>query len=304
MPKRTERIVSAEEAVSVIEDGDTIGIANIGGSQEPMILIRALLRRNPPPKDLILIGIGAGQGTDMLIGAGLVKRIVFCYMGMQSIRPILYMFRDAVIKGKLEYWEVDFQHMDIHLKCEHWGMPCMYTKAGLGTDIVQCNPKLKEVEIDGEKWIRADPIPVDVALVYVHQSDPYGNCILNTSYISELFVAEAAKKAIIVAAETIIPNEFIRRDPRLVVLGGPVRVDYVVEAPWGAHPCESGGVYVMDEEHVIEYNDAARATITGEDPQAFQKYMDKYVYGPKTQAEYLEAIGGITKLLDLRQSQV
>ncbi len=302
MTKRTERIVSIEEAVAVVKDGDTIGISGTGAQQEPMPLMRELLRRGV--KDLTIIAMGAGMGIDMLIGAGRVKKVAACYMGMQALRPILYMFRDKLIKGELEFWECDFQHFDCALKCAHWAMPYMYTKAGLGTDITLVNTDLKEVEIDGEKWIQVPPFPVDVAFVYGHKVDPYGNVILNSSDIAERMVAEAASRAIIVCAEEIVPVEYTRRDPRVVVLGGPLRADYVVDTPWGAHPGESQGCYVADVKHVNEYLDAAEATITGENPQAFQRYLDKYVYGPKDHIEYLETIGGVRRLVELRQSML
>ena len=47
-----------------------------------------------------------------------------------------------------------------------------------------------------------------------------------------------------------------------------------------------------------EYVKAAKS------PETFKAYLNKYVYGCKTQAEYLEAVGGITKLLTLRQSMI
>ena len=146
--------------------------------------------------------------------------------------------------------------------------------------------------------------PIDVALIYAHKDDPYGNAIYNSNVFAEWILASAARRAIVISAEELVPNEFMRRDPRVVTLGGPWRGDYVVEIPYGAHPDEGQGYYMHDERHIREYVAAARATISREDPQAFQRYLDKYVYGPRTQAEYLEAIGGITRLLGLRQSML
>ncbi len=177
-------------------------------------------------------------------------------------------------------------------------MPYLLTKAGVGTDITRINPDLKEMEVNGEKWIAVPPINIDVALLYAHKVDPYGNAIYNGNVFAEWIIANATRGPVIVSAEEIVPNEYMRRDPRVVVLGGPWRADYVVDLPYGAHPDEGQGYYMHDEKHVREYVTMAKS------PETFTKYLDKYVYGPKTQAEYLEAIGGITRLLELRQSML
>ncbi len=302
MLKRTERVVSIEEAVAVVKDGDTVGLSGLSALHEPMALVRALIRRGV--KDLTLVCLGGGIAADMLIGAGCVKKVIATYMGVQQFRPILYFFRDKVAKGELDFWQCDFLHWDCALKCAHWGMPCMYTKAGLGTDITQVNPDLKEVEVEGERWIKVPPVEVDVALLYINKCDPYGNGIYNASYLSERMLAEAAKRAIVMCADELIPLEETKRDPRLVAIGGPLHADYVVYTPWGAHPTEAHAYYGIDEKHINEFFDVCEATVTGRDPQAFQRYLDKYVYGPKTQAEYLEAIGGITRLLEIKQLMI
>ncbi|MDY6863462.1 MAG: hypothetical protein SV062_10825, partial [Thermodesulfobacteriota bacterium] len=160
------------------------------------------------------------------------------------------------------------------------------------------NPDLEEIEVDGTKWIKVPPTPLDVSLIYASKVDPYGNCIFNGSVFAEFMLSNATKKAIIVQAEEIVPNEYMRRDPRVVIMGGPTRADYVVDVPYGAHPDEGPGCYAHDSLHVKEYCKAARK------PEAFKEYLDKYVYGCKTQAEYLEAVGGITKLLTLRQIMI
>lgn len=302
MSKREERIVSLEEAISQVKDGDRVGLSGSVLFHQPVALTRALIRRGV--KDLTLVMLCGGIASDMLIGAGCVKKVVATMMGMQEYAPVLPFFRDKFLKGEIEYWECDFQQWHCSMKAAQWGMPCLYTKAGLGTDITKINPDLKEVELNGQKWIAVPPNPIDVALIYAHKVDPYGNAIYNGMFFAEHILASAARRAIIISAEEIVPNEVMRRDPRVVILGGPWRGDYVVEIPYGAHPDEGHGYYMHDGKHIREYVAAARATVSGENPRAFQRYLDKYVYAPKTQAEYLEAVGGITRLLDLRQSMV
>lgn len=294
--QRDERIVSIEEAVSVIQDGDVVGLSGSVLFNQPAALARAVIRRGL--KDLTLVMLTGGLVSDMLIGAGCVKKVVSTYMGIQDYAPICPNFQRAYMEGKLHYWECDFQHFHCTVKGAQWGMPYLLTKAGVGTDICKINPQLEEIEVDGTKWIKVPPTPIDVSLIYASKVDPYGNCIYEGSVFAEFILANATKRAIIVQAEEIVPNEYMRRDPRVVILGGPTRADYVVDVPYGAHPDEGPKYYAHDSQHVREYVKAAKS------PETFKAYLDKYVYGCRTQAEYLEAVGGITKLLTLRQSMI
>ncbi len=300
MKERREKICSIEDAISHIKDGDTIGLSGLILFHEPMALIRALIKRGV--KDLTIVTLGSSMGADLLIGAGCVKRVVSTYLGFQHFAPISPNFRSKIEKGEgLEFWDYDFQHWHCALKAGGWNMPYLLTKAGLLTDLPKINPSLKEVEVDGEKWIAVPPITLDASLLYASKSDPYGNVIYNATVFSERILARATKGPIIVSVEEIVPNDMVRAEPRLVILCGGIIADYVVEVPYGAHPEEGQGYYMLDSDHIKEYIAAAQATRKGEDPDAFKRYLDKYVYTPESNEEYLERIGGIKKLLKLKQ---
>jgi len=61
-----------------------------------------------------------------------------------------------------------------------------------------------------------------------------------------------------VSTEEIVDNEVIRREPWRTVIPFFV-VDAVVEAPYGAHPCQMPGRYYYDEENIAEWLLAAPA---------------------------------------------
>jgi len=62
-------------------------------------------------------------------------------------------------------------------------------------------------------------------------------------------------------------------------------VDAVVEAPFGAHPTSSGGLYEADDDHLAEYVRASGGSAS------FTKYLETYVSGAATQADYHRRIG-------------
>jgi len=75
--------------------------------------------------------------------------------------------------------------------------------------------------------------------------------------------------------------------------GGSIDADL----PYGAHPCSSHWCYLYDEDHIREYVQCAK------DPDRFQEYLGQYVHGVENPYEYLELIGGIRKICDLRMRQ-
>jgi len=72
-------------------------------------------------------------------------------------------------------------------------------------------------------------------------------------------------------------------------------VDAVVEARYGSHPCLMPYMYYFDEHHIAEWLKVS-ATDDG-----VQEYLDRYVYGVKDFAEYLEAVGGERRMEHLER---
>jgi hypothetical protein len=95
----------------------------------------------------------------------------------------------------------------------------------------------------------------------------------------------------------VLPNEEIRKDPRATSLYG---VDAVVRAPYGSHPFAGPGYYIEDGAHIREYIAAGNAYAKNADRKPFEEYLQKYVCGPKTHEDYLEAIG-IRRLISLHE---
>jgi len=93
-----------------------------------------------------------------------------------------------------------------------------------------------------------------------------------------------AAKKVIATVEKIVDGDEIRKMPEKTNLPYFV-VDAVAEVPYGAHPCSMFPNYEYDRRFFEEYVEASR-TIEGTD-----RFLNKYVYHPATQAEYLEIIG-------------
>ena len=67
-----------------------------------------------------------------------------------------------------------------------------------------------------------------------------------------------------------------------------------MELPFAAHPTSVYATYDYDAEQIEHYVAATRT------PESFRIYLDEYVYGVKDHGEYLEKIGGESRLNGLR----
>jgi glutaconate CoA-transferase subunit A len=72
------------------------------------------------------------------------------------------------------------------------------------------------------------------------------------------------------------------------------RVNAIVKVPYGAHPYACFRYYDYDPEFLYMYHERAK------DDDAFQKFLDEYVYGVSDWEEYLKKIGGKERLRRLK----
>jgi 3-oxoacid CoA-transferase subunit A/glutaconate CoA-transferase subunit A len=72
-------------------------------------------------------------------------------------------------------------------------------------------------------------------------------------------------------------------------------VDAVCEVPYGSHPTQMPYLYYSDEVHIREWMTLAKTE------EGAQDYFARYVFGVADFDEYLERIGGLRKLRQLRE---
>ena len=131
--------------------------------------------------------------------------------------------------------------------------------------------------------LKVPAIHLDVVLLHAQQADELGNVQYFGPVFFDVLMAQAAKK-VIVSVDRIVPTELIRRDNHLTKLPSAF-VHSVVEAPFGAHPTSSGGLYEADDDHLGEYVRASGGAAS------FAKYLETYVSGVATHRDYHKRIG-------------
>jgi glutaconate CoA-transferase subunit A len=294
-PKRRDKIITEEEAAAFLSNGMTLGLGGFINCSHPMPIVRAIIRRGI--KDLTIVGpASSGLDLDLLVGAGCVKKIVSSYFGAETITPISPMIKYAAEQGELDIFECDEGMYYAGLRAGAQRLPFMPTRAGVGTSYPEVNPELKVFSdpIKNETLIAVPAIRPEVVFLYAGYSDPYGNVQhVGTSY-GDRALYRAADKTI-VFAEKLVSNEAIRKEPLKTSI--PM-ADGIVRSPFGAHPFSSPGFYLVDKEHLREYLAVTRAYTKEGDRKPFEQYLQKYIYEPLNQLEYLELIG-IKRLLSL-----
>jgi len=311
------KIMTVEEAVKkFVRDGCHIGLGGFTMQRHPMELIREIIRQHK--RDLVLYGHSPGTDADILIGAGCVKRIEMAYVGNEMFVTPSPNFRRAIENGSIQ-WE-DYSNFGATLRfvAGALGIPFMPTKSMLGSDVVSkwgLPPDLREMErkrdprlaskklevircpFTGEKVVLVPACQPEVAIIHAQVVGSKGTVRIFGQVFADDFIAKASDR-VIVTCEEIVPEEEIRREPERNQIPF-YHVDAIVPIPYGAHPTAVYKYYDYDPEHYRIYVNAAK-----EGPEAFEKYLEEYIYSVDNFEKYLEKIGGARKLLRLKADPV
>lgn len=276
-----DKVMSEREAVSrFISDGDYIGTELYGTVRAPMSLVREVIRQGK--KHLRVAGQGIHE-IDLLLAAGLVDTLDITYVGWE-VYGISAILRRAVESGRVKTAEWSNGAITWRFKAAAMGVPFLPVRSMLGTDTL----KYSAAKVVEDPWTRrpvclVPALFLDVGLIHVHQADKFGNCRIEgiSGFAHEM--ARASRK-LIVSTEEIIPTEEIQHFPEYTIIPYYL-VDAVVEAKYGSHPGEMCYRYWRDGEHLQQFlKDSA-------DPAKTAAYLDKWVYGVKSHAEYVQLVG-------------
>jgi glutaconate CoA-transferase subunit A len=287
-PVRKSRVLDVAAAVAHVEDGMTVAIGGFINSSHPMIVVRELIRRGF--RQLTIVGAASsGLECDLLIAAGVAKRIVAPYIGAEGLAAIGPGFRAAAERGQIEVFELDEAMYYAALRAAAQRVPFNPWRSGVGTSFPEINPAIKVFKdpCNGETLLAIPAVNIDVAFLHAATSDIYGN----VQYVGHAYgdrAIYAAADMTFVQVEHVVSNEEIRKDPLRTVVAG---ADGVIRARFGSHPYASPGHYIEDKDHIKEYVRAATAWTKDNDRGSLTAYLDRWVFGPKDHVEYLERVG-------------
>jgi propionate CoA-transferase len=204
------KIVSVDDAIRVIRDGDTVALDGFIGSCAPNELLLSLERRflaTGEPKNLTLIyasGIGDSkdQGVNHLAHEGLIKRVIAGHWGL------IPKMQRLALDDKIEAYNFP-QGVITHLIRDSAGhSPRTITRVGLGTFVdprdrggkvnaVTTEDLVEVIQFDGKEYLAYKTMPIQVALLRGTTADMDGNITMEKEALTmdALPVAMAAKNS-------------------------------------------------------------------------------------------------------------
>jgi glutaconate CoA-transferase, subunit A len=276
------KLCSLSEAISrLVHDGDCIYLAGFT-HLIPFAAGHEIIRQGR--KDLVLARATPDLVYDQMVAAGCARKVIFSYMGNPGVGS-LRAVRSAVEAGTLEWEEYSHFGMISRLQAGAAGLPFMPMKQTAATDLERSNPSIRRVTdpYTGQEVITVPPLNPDVAVVHVQRADARGNAHL-WGIIGEQKEAAFASRHVILTAEEIVPEEVIRSDPNRTLIPEFI-VDAVCHVPYCAHPSYTQGYYDRDNDFYLEWDKIS------EKPEALKAYLDEWVHGTSSRAEYMEKLG-------------
>ncbi|NPV91377.1 MAG: CoA transferase subunit A [Firmicutes bacterium] len=295
------KVVSLKEAMQEVRDGDTVVMGAVVEDRRPMAAAYELVRQGR--KGLVVLA-ECSLSEDVLVGAGCVSayRGTYSSIGAFGISPCIKRLSEA---GRIVIDDIGHTDICLQAMAAMAGSPFIATRCCLGTDVLNPAfdnvPRIRELARDpgmiparkyvlmedpffGEGTVVLQPaLKADVFITHVQYAGEEGTVRIDGSLVFDHFAVHCAKK-VIVTAEQVVPEEYLRRDPNRNQIPS-TSVDMVVEVPWGGHPGQVYNFYDMDVPFMMNYAGRAKTA------EGFEEWANAWIFGVKDHFEYLDKLG-------------
>ena len=252
------------EALAAVRDGHRVAFGGMTLYRRPVAAALALAAAGRA--ELELVSLTGGLETDLLIGAGCVRRVRSCYVGLEVVGFAPH-FTRGVQQGTLEMVEETEYTLSYAVQAATMRVPFLPMRGELArTDLLRVRPDLKTFAcpLTGTPLIAVPALRVDVAILHATAADRFGNRHLHGQLALDPHLATVADVTI-VTAERIVETAELRAMGGVQLSG--VFVTHVVEAPGGSLPTSCVPHQRLDVAAVLDYADAAA------DPAAWARWL-------------------------------
>ncbi|HKR03672.1 MAG TPA: CoA transferase subunit A [Bacteroidia bacterium] len=197
-------VKNADEAVHDIQDGMTLALGGFGLCGIPENCINALVKKGV--KNITCISNNAGVddfGLGLLLQGKQIKKMISSYVGENAE------FERQMLSGELEVDLIPQGTLATRLMAAGYGMPAIYTPAGVGTEIAE-GKETRRFKFNGSEkdYLMEYAFEPDFAIVKAWKGDTTGNLIFRlTSRNFSPLVAMSGKITIAEVEELVQPGE-------------------------------------------------------------------------------------------------
>jgi glutaconate CoA-transferase, subunit A len=253
-----------DAVAELIHDGDTVALEGFT-HLIPFAAAHEIIRQGIT--DLTLARMTPDVIYDQLIGAGLVKKLIFSWGGNPGVGS-LHRFRDAVENGWPRPLEVD-EHSHAGMANRYVagasGLPFAALRGYRGTGLSDRTDTVSTVTcpFTGEELAAVAALNPDVTVIHAQQADRAGNVAL-------WGITGVQKEAVLAATRSIVTVEEVVDELSTpygaVVLPGWA-VTAVAEVPGGAAPSYAAGYSVRDNDAYQRWDAVSR------DRASFERWL-------------------------------
>ncbi len=170
-------VKNAEEALKDIKDGMTLMVGGFGLCGIPENCITELVRKGT--KNLVCISNNAGVddfGLGLLLQTKQIKKMISSYVGENDE------FERQMLSGELEVELVPQGTLATRCLAAGYGMPVIFTPAGVGTEVA-IGKETRKFTYNGEEkeYLMEKAFESDFALVKAWKGDTAGNLIFRST---------------------------------------------------------------------------------------------------------------------------
>ncbi|MHA1925948.1 MAG: CoA transferase subunit A [Candidatus Thorarchaeota archaeon] len=282
-----DKRITLAEAVKMVPNGSEIFWGGFGFQRAPIAFAHELTRQKK--RNLNIQTCGSEVDLEIMCGAGVADKFEIAFTAIEAL-GLSNNARRRVAEGKLQVEDYSNLAMAMRFLGGSLNVPFMPIRSLMGTDMAKLarfkgDQKLKVIDcpFTGQKICLVPSVKPDFSIVHVQRVDMTGNAQID-GIVGEDIEGSRCGKKLIVLAEELIDEEEIRTNPDQTKIPA-MYVDHVVILPYTAHPMMCHNYYDYDLEHLQMFHKLTRTE------EGWQEYLDTYILGVESHADYLEKIG-------------
>ncbi len=296
-----QKITTVSEVVASIPDGAHIALGGFAIARNVIAPVHELIRQGK--RDLTVSQGVAGLDTDLLVGAGLVSRLIIGGGSLDRFGPV-HCINRARERASLAFEDWTSLSICFRYLAGALGLSFIPIKSLIASEILERLEnntgaeavKRMKCPFTDEDYVILKALTPDVSFVHVQTADAEGNCRIDGPRWENEEQAKAAKR-IVVVAEEIVPGEAFQKEPERTIIPAH-RVEAVIHQPYGAYPTAVFGRYDYDASHLKFYVEQAKsADLIGD-------YIATFIRDTKDHPEYLRRAGAPERLVPIQADPV